>query len=115
MARGGDVIVNPVDDGWFGRSRLGALHLALALYQAVAFRTPLAFVSNEGPSLLADATGTPILTTPFNSVVAEAAILRIPQTRSLYATIGDLFLWSLTAAAAIAAVLAWRRRGTRRI
>lgn len=97
VARGGDVIVNPVDDGWFGRSRVGAYHLALALYQAVAFRTPLAFVSNAGPSVLADAAGVSIVTAPVDGVVAEAATLRVPQARSVYAATGDLFLWGLTA------------------
>ena len=110
MARGGDLIVNPVDDGWFGRSRLGAFHLALALYQAVSYRTPLAFVSNQGPSLLADATGTPIVTAPFDGVVATAATLRVPRTRSLYAATGDVFLWGLTLLMVAGGVRSYRRR-----
>jgi apolipoprotein N-acyltransferase len=96
VARGGDVIVNPVDDGWFGRSRVGSYHVALALFQSVSFRTPLAFVSNEGPSMLVDATGTPIATTLFDGVAATAATLRVPQARSVYAAAGDVFLWGLT-------------------
>jgi apolipoprotein N-acyltransferase len=110
VAGGGNVIINPVDDGWFGRSRVGAYHVALALFQAVAFRTPLAFVSNEGPSVLADATGRTIATVAFDGVAAEAATLQVPRTRSVYAAIGDLFLGGLTAATALGAVLAWCRR-----
>ena len=108
------MIVNPVDDGWFGRSRVGAYHLALALFQGVAFRTPLAFVSNEGPSMLIAATGKPIAVAPFDSVVATAATVRIPQARSVYAAAGDLFLWGLTALIMAGAVLTWRRRRARR-
>ncbi len=113
VAQGGDVIVNPVDDGWFGHSRVGAYHLALALFQSVAFRTPLAFVSNAGPSMLVDATGTPVVTAPLDGVVAEAATLRVPQARSVYAATGDLFLWGLTAVM-VAGFVRLRNRGRQR-
>ena len=85
----------------------------MALYQAVAFRTPLAFVSNAGPSVLADAAGMPIVTAPVDGVVAAAATLRVPQARSVYAATGDVFLWALTALMVVGVVRLRRRFGQR--
>jgi apolipoprotein N-acyltransferase len=47
---GGNILVNQVDDAWFGRTAGPEIHLALALYRSVEFRLPIIRVANSGIS-----------------------------------------------------------------
>jgi apolipoprotein N-acyltransferase len=47
---GGNLLVNQVDDAWFGRTAGPEIHLALALYRSVEFRLPIIRVANSGIS-----------------------------------------------------------------
>lgn len=47
---GGNILVNQVDDAWFGLTDGPEIHLALALYRSVEFRLPIIRVANSGIS-----------------------------------------------------------------
>jgi apolipoprotein N-acyltransferase len=47
---GGNLLVNQVDDAWFGRTAGPEIHLALARYRSVEFRMPIIRVANSGIS-----------------------------------------------------------------
>lgn len=54
---GANLLLNPADDAYFGRSAGASVHLALATFGAVAFRLPVVRVSNSGYSTVIDPAG----------------------------------------------------------
>lgn len=94
-AMGGNVVINPVNDAWFGRSAGPEIHLALALFRAVEFRTPVVRVANSGIGAAISATGeldAAGMTPLFEPCIATATV-KVSPLFSLYAVTGDLFLW----------------------
>lgn len=99
VEKGGNVLVNMVDDAWFGRSPASVIHLSLALFRAVEYRIPLIRVTNSGVGSFVQPTGeiVPGSRTPLFQKAVRAHRLYIPSERSPYARWGDLFLYGLTA------------------
>ena len=95
---GGNVLLNLSDDIWFGDSDASAIHLALGVYRSIEYRIPLVRVTNSGNGVFVQPTGeiVPGSRTPVSRQVVTSYPLFIPQKRSLYYHIGDLFLWLLT-------------------
>lgn len=95
VALGGGLIINPVNDSWFGTSAGPEIHLALALFRTVEFRTPIVRATNSGISTAITAAGelddTSI--TPLFEQCTATATVAIPQITTLYSKAGDLFLW----------------------
>lgn len=58
--QGSDILINTVDDAWFGDTAGLQIHFALALFRSIEFRQPLVRVTNSGYSAIVDATGTVI-------------------------------------------------------
>ncbi len=100
---GGNLILNMTDDAWFGDSPASAVHLALALFRSVEFRTPLVMVTNSGNGCFVRATGeiVPGSRTPMFTAKVTGFPLRIFRTRSPYLTLGNLFLYGLVLYAAL--------------
>ncbi len=107
VLEGGGVIVNLVDDVWFGESDASAIHMALAIYRAVEFRVPLVRVTNSGNGVFVKPTGEIVKgsRTPVFKAGMTSFPLFIPEKRSVYAVIGDMFLILLTLAWGVVVVI----------
>jgi apolipoprotein N-acyltransferase len=57
IAHGGKIMINAVDDAWFGNTAGKDVHFALALFRTVEFSTPLVRVTNNGLSAVINSTG----------------------------------------------------------
>lgn len=99
----GNLVVNPVDDTWFGNSAGPEIHLALALFRAVEFRIPIVRATNSGIGAVITATGEIDGTsvTPLFEQCTVADTVAIPSISSLYARTGDIFLWGCALASLI--------------
>ncbi|WDE05126.1 apolipoprotein N-acyltransferase [Thalassomonas viridans] len=62
---GGNLLVNTVNDAWFGQSPGGKVHLALSLFRAVEYRLPLVRATNTGITAIVD---------PGGSIIPESQI-----------------------------------------
>lgn len=109
--RGGNVLINMVDDAWFGKSPASVIHMSLALFRTVEYRIPMVRVTNSGVGIFAQATGeiVPGSKTPLFQKAATSHTLYIPPRRSPYARWGNIFLYGLTVAAVIGLVWTGRR------
>ena len=98
VEQGGDVIVNLVDDVWFGESPASAIHMALAVFRAAEFRVPLVRVTNSGNGVFVQPTGEIVKgsRTPVFEPRVTSFPLFVPEERSVYARYGDAFLIFLT-------------------
>ena len=98
VEKGGNLLVNMVDDGWFGNSGASVTHLSLALFRSVEFRIPLARVANSGISVCVQPTGEIVpgtRTLLFKKAVTEGR-LYIPEERSPYTGWGDTLFRALS-------------------
>ena len=94
LEEGGNIIINPVSDAWFGESQGTRLHLALARFRSVEHNLPWVRVSNSGMSVIVEADGqiTPGSLAPTNQSVTARHRVFIPQQRTLYSQYGDWLL-----------------------
>jgi apolipoprotein N-acyltransferase len=99
VEHGGNVLVNMVDDAWFGKSPASVIHMSLALFRSVEYRIPLIRVTNSGVGIFVQPTGeiVPGSQTPLFQKAATAHTLYIPPERSPYERRGNAFLYGLTA------------------
>ena len=111
---GGNVLLNLADDIWFGDSDASAIHLALGTYRSIEYRIPLVRVTNSGNGVFVQPTGeiVPGSRTPLSRQTVTSYPLFVPEKRSIYYRIGDLFLWILTIVWCIDAVVTTMRRRT---
>ncbi|MFQ5667006.1 MAG: apolipoprotein N-acyltransferase [Candidatus Binatia bacterium] len=109
---GAEVLLNILNDAWYGNTAAPDQHLALALWRAVENRRYLLRGSNSGVTSIIDATG---------RIVAEGGLFRpevvtgtVPRLRlmTFYTRFGDVFGW-LVVAGAVCLLWqgCWRRRG----
>ncbi len=103
VERGGNVLINMIDDAWYGKSPASTIHMSLALFRTVEYRIPFVAVNNAGVGMFVQPTGeiVPGSRTPLFRKAATSYTLYIPPERSSYAKWGDAFLHGLTALAAI--------------
>ncbi|MDA8126324.1 MAG: apolipoprotein N-acyltransferase [Deltaproteobacteria bacterium] len=99
VEQGGNVLINMIDDAWYGKSPASLIHMSLALFRTVEYRIPFVAVNNAGVGLFVQPTGeiVPGSRTPLFQKAATAHRLYIPPERSPYARWGDAFLYGLTA------------------
>lgn len=111
MEREPRLLINLVDDGWFGPTAEPEQHLSQAVFRAVEARRDLIRATASGVSAHLSATGEILARRELNRgadgdrLVGEAALLSLA---SLSGRLGDLFSW-LCAAVALTGLL-WRRR-----
>jgi apolipoprotein N-acyltransferase len=106
---GAEVLLNILNDAWYGNTAAPYQHQALALWRAVENRRYLLRCSNSGVTSIIDAAG---------RVIAEGALFR-PEVitgnvrrlhlETFYTRFGDIFAWGVVAAAL---VLLWRGSGS---
>ena len=100
-----DLLVNITNDAWFGDTSEPWEHLALSVFRAVETRTDLVRSVNTGVSAFVDSTGkvmgksyavdpkkTPV---PMTGHLGEVALVEGGHT--VYAAVGNLFGWAVTA------------------
>lgn len=98
VERGGNVLINMVDDAWYGKSKASLMHMSLALFRSVEYRIPLVRVTNSGIGIFVQPTGeiVPGSQTPLFQKAVTAHTLYIPPERSPYTLWGDAFLYGIT-------------------
>lgn len=104
---GAEVLLNILNDAWYGDTVAPYQHQALALWRAIENRRYLLRGSNTGVTSIID---------PAGRIVAEGGLFRPEvvtgnvrrlQLRSVYTRVGDVFAWLVVSAAGL---LLWRRR-----
>lgn len=89
---GARLLVNMVNDGWFGRTGASRQHNCASVLRAVENGVPVVVASNCGPSQVIDAHGRVIATLPDSfSSGAVSADLRVGRQLTFYTRHGDLF------------------------
>jgi apolipoprotein N-acyltransferase len=98
---GAEVLLNILNDAWYGNTAAPYQHQALALWRAIENRRYLLRGSNSGVTSIIDAAG---------RVVAEGGLFtaevvrgRVPrlQLATVYTSYGDVFAWLVVAAAGL--------------
>lgn len=111
IARGGEILITPANDAWFGHSRIADFQVAESVFQAVQFRVPVVRVSNSGNSLAIRPSGEIVAgsrTLPFTRTALIYAV-DTPAQRSAYALVGNVFLWVLSAVFLVRLVMGARQ------
>ena len=102
VSQGARALVNVSDDAWFVEAKAAELHLALALFRALEQRRPLVRCTNSGYGAHIRATGEIVpgsLTGMYERSFRQAR-LHCPEMKTVYARLGDTWLWLLAAVAA---------------
>jgi apolipoprotein N-acyltransferase len=91
---GAMALVNVSDDAWFVDPEAAEFHLGMALFRAVEVRRPLIRCTNTGFGAHITASGmiVPGTMTPAYERIVRQATLYCPQTMTLYARYGSLWL-----------------------
>jgi apolipoprotein N-acyltransferase len=99
VRRGGNIIVNQVNDSWFLRTPASEVHLALTVYRTVEYRVPLVRVTNSGTGahIRADGRIVPGSRTALFEEAATAFPLYVPPRPSVYTRLGDSWLIAFAA------------------
>ncbi len=86
VAKGGQILINAVNDAWFGDTVGRNVHLALALYRTVEYRKPLIRVTNNGVSNIINVKGQIIPNSQIKPLTVGFAIskVNIPKITSFY-------------------------------
>ncbi len=104
---GAQVLINILNDAWYGDSAAPYQHQALALWRTVENRRYLLRGSNSGVTAVIDAAGRVVAQGGlFTTEVVEAPV-HLLDLQTFYTRFGDVFAWSVVA---IAALLLWRTR-----
>ena len=111
VRRGGNVMISPANDAWFGKTRIPEFQIAEGVYQAVQHRIPVVRVSNSGNSVAVKASGEIVpgsRTSPFTKTTRVVEVVA-PRTRAPYFFIGNFFLYGLGLGWSFSVVLDFRR------
>jgi apolipoprotein N-acyltransferase len=97
LERGGNILISPSNDAWFGANRIPDFEVASAVFQAIQYRIPVVRVSNSGSSLAVKASGEvpPNSRTPSFTRTTSLVEVYAPRERSFYSRFGNLFLYVL--------------------
>ena len=97
VRRGGNVMISPANDAWFGKTRIPEFEIAEGTYQAVQYRIPIVRVSNSGNSVAISASGEIVSgsRTPAFTKATRVVEVVVPWTRAPYFFVGDSFLYAL--------------------
>ncbi len=110
---GAQVLVQVVNNNWFGQSAQPFQHNIASVMRAVENRRSVVVASNSGPSQVVDPWGRVTAVTPeyFSkaTLISEVQINDIP---SFYSRHGDLFLWFVMGFSALALLLSLLSRQT---
>jgi apolipoprotein N-acyltransferase len=109
-AAGAEVLLNILNDAWYGDTVAPYQHQALALWRAIENRRYLLRGSNSGVTSVIDAAGRVVAEGRlFDAEVVRGTVRRL-QVKTFYTRCGDVFAWTVVAAAL---VLLWRGLSSR--
>ncbi|MGH7789818.1 MAG: apolipoprotein N-acyltransferase [Candidatus Binatia bacterium] len=109
-AQGAEALLTIFNDAWFGRSMAPYQHEAIALWRAIENRRYFARVGNAGVTGVVDPFGRVLDRLGMFTAETLRADIRPLQIATLYTRVGDLFAWTVVAAAALWLLAArWRR------
>jgi apolipoprotein N-acyltransferase len=98
---GADVLLNILNDAWYGNTAAPYQHQALALWRAIENRRYLLRGSNSGVTSIIDAAGRVVAEGGlFTAEVVSAAVPRLRLT-TFYTRYGDVFAWLVLVGAVI--------------
>jgi apolipoprotein N-acyltransferase len=104
---GAEVLLNILNDAWYGNTAAPYQHQALALWRAIENRRYLLRGSNSGVTSIIDPVGRIVAEGQlFSAEVVSGTVQRLRLT-TFYTRYGDAFAWLVTG---IAAVWVWRGR-----
>ncbi|MFP6863188.1 apolipoprotein N-acyltransferase [Pseudomonas sp.] len=98
VTAGADLLVNISNDAWYGRSSAPHQHLAMSAMRAIEHRMPLVRATNTGISAFVAPSGRVISATGLFETAVVVETVMIPETGSVYSTVGDLFVYLCLAA-----------------
>jgi apolipoprotein N-acyltransferase len=98
VRRGAEVLVNPGNDAWFGRSRVPSFLVAAAVFRATEYRIPVVRSSNSGDSLVVRASGEVMAGSRTTAPARATSVSRvfIPRQCSTYARLDGRLLYPVT-------------------
>jgi apolipoprotein N-acyltransferase len=92
---GAEVLLNILNDAWYGNSAAPYQHQALALWRAIENRRYLLRGSNSGVTSIIDAAGRVVAEGGlFRPEVVTASVCRL-HLKTFYTRFGDIFVWSV--------------------
>ena len=99
VQKGGNIVINLVNDIWLGDQWASSYHFAVGLFRSIEHRVPWVRVSNSGISGKVSASGTidEATLTDQQSIAIRVFDVEIPPERSFYSKYGDIFLYALLA------------------
>ena len=107
---GAEVLLNILNDAWYGNTAAPYQHQALALWRAIENRRYLLRASNSGVTSIIDAAGRVVAEGGlFTAEVVSATVPRLGLT-TFYTRYGDVFAWLVLAAAVILLLVPRPRR-----
>ncbi|MHC1696935.1 MAG: apolipoprotein N-acyltransferase [Geobacteraceae bacterium] len=111
VRRGARVLVNMVNDGWFGRTGASRQHNCASILRAVENGVPVIVASNCGPSQVVDARGRVIASLPgaFAAGTVSAG-LTVGKHLTFYTRHGNYFAWICVGLSLLAMLYARVRR-----
>jgi apolipoprotein N-acyltransferase len=108
---GAEVLVNILNDAWYGNTAAPYQHQALALWRAIENRRYLLRGSNSGVTSIIDAAGRVVAEGGlFRPEVVTGTVRRL-QLTTVYTRFGDVFAWLVVAGATLLLFRTWRHSG----
>lgn len=102
---GANLLVNLTNDAWFGRSVAPYQHLLLSIPRAIETRRYLIRSTNSGISAIISPTGEiEARTGVFTAETLKGEVVLIDSLETLYARVGDIFVWIALAITVLFAV-----------
>ncbi|RBP50627.1 apolipoprotein N-acyltransferase [Arenicella xantha] len=93
LSRDTNLIVDLVNDNWFGKTSAPYQHNIASIFRAVEFGVPVVISSNTGPSQIIDAHGK-VIASASDTFKQTYIVADVPlrSTRTIYYYIGDVFV-----------------------
>lgn len=111
VRHGARMLVNMVNDGWFGRTGASRQHNCASILRAVENGVPVVVASNCGPSQVVDARGRVIASLPDTFAPGTvSAGLTVGKHLTFYTRHGDYFAWVCVGLSLLAMLYACVRR-----
>jgi len=112
---GSQLLTTITNDAWFGRSSAARQHFEMASLRAVEQGRYLARAANTGISGIVDPYGRVLMSSGLFEQAAMVGEVRFLTARTIYATIGDAFVYACAMATLVAlvATMRWGKMGRR--
>src|SRR4029453_7770069 len=110
VVRGSELLTTITNDAWYGESSAAFQHFEMAMMRAIEQGRYLVRSANTGISGIVDPYGRVLIRTSLFETVAVVGEARFVQTKTVYATIGDLAAQLSAAVVVVALAFALSKR-----